>query len=52
MQCGDRRKFDVDRSKTKLSKNRQSMTSVHWRVGLKGLVTAWCHTATIRILNI
>ncbi len=38
MRCGDRRKFDVDRSKTKLSKNRQSTTSVHWRVGLKGLL--------------
>jgi hypothetical protein len=39
MRCGDRRKFDVDRSKTKLSKNRQSTTSVHWRVGLKGLTS-------------
>ncbi len=37
MWCGDRRKFDIDRSKTKLSKNLQSMTSVHWCVGLKGL---------------
>ncbi len=37
MRCGNRRKFGTDRSKTKLSKNRQSMTSVFWRVGLKGL---------------
>ncbi len=37
MRCGNRRKFGADRSKTKLSKNRQSMTSVYWRVGLKGL---------------
>ncbi len=37
MRCGNRRKFGADRSKTNLSKNRQSMTSVYWRVGLKGL---------------
>ncbi len=37
MRCGNRRKFGAERSKTKLSKNRQSMTSVYWRVGLKGL---------------
>ncbi len=37
MRCGNRPKFGADRSKTKLSKNRQSMTSVYWRVGLKGL---------------
>ncbi len=29
MRCGNRRKFDADRSITKLSKNRQSMTSVY-----------------------
>ncbi len=38
MRCGNRRKFGADRSKTKLSKNQQSMTSVFWRVGLKGLI--------------
>ncbi len=37
MRCGNPRKFGANRSKTKLSKNRQSMTSVYWRVGLKGL---------------
>jgi hypothetical protein len=36
MRCGNRRKFDAERSITKFSKNRQSMTSVYWRVGLKG----------------
>ncbi len=45
MRCGNRRKFGADRSETKLSKNRQSMTSVYWRVGLKGLMTPSC-TAT------
>jgi hypothetical protein len=29
MRCGNRRKFGADRSKTKLSKNRQSLTSVY-----------------------
>ncbi len=57
MRCGDRRKFDVDQSKTKLSKNRQSTTSVHWRVGLKGLTESplvWPylgHTAIKKILK-
>jgi hypothetical protein len=37
MRCGNRRKFDADRSITKLAKNRQIMTSVYWRVSLKGL---------------
>jgi hypothetical protein len=38
MRCGNRRKFGADQSKTKLFKNWQSMTSVYWRVGLKGLI--------------
>jgi hypothetical protein len=42
MQCGNRRKFGANRSKTKRSKNRQSMTSVYWRVGLKGLNDIVC----------
>ncbi len=29
MRCGNRRKFGADQSKTKLSKNQQSMTSVY-----------------------
>lgn len=47
MRWGTRRKFDADRSITKLSKYQQSRTSVHWHVGLEGLTCCAVSTCVI-----
>ncbi len=40
MQCSNWQKFQADQSITKLSKNQQSRTLVHWRVSLKEKIAA------------